>query len=80
MRIHNFPYRRHALTPLITLQLSPNIITSTGRGAGGPSMYIMVMLRNIRRMYSYSLPGLEDDGDEDVSVADDGEGDDDGHD
>ena len=31
-------------------------------------------------MYSYSLPGLEDDGDEDVSVADDGEGDDDGHD
>ena len=31
-------------------------------------------------MYSYSLPGLADDGDEDVAVADDGEGDDDGHD
>ena len=31
-------------------------------------------------MYSYSLPGLADNGDEDVSVADDGEGDDDGHD
>ena len=29
---------------------------------------------------SYSLPGLADDGDEDVAVADDGEGDDDGHD
>ena len=27
----------------------------------------------------YSLPGLADDGDEDVAVADDGEGDDDGH-
>ena len=40
----------------------------------------MVMLRNLGWMYSYSLPGLEDDGDEDVSVADDGEGDDDGHD
>ena len=48
MRIHNFSYRRHALTPLITLQLSPNIITSTGRGADGPSMYINGYAQKLR--------------------------------